>query len=265
LAKGTSRFQSADPRPSRAASARGLPPAMASAVAPAPSPGCDDGPEDLGDADCEERGELLTEAPKGGPSLPAARGRAVSMRVGASMSSARGPTFERVGQSRVYIVRALGLSCFVGPHWYCTLILLSFILAVGIAFTTQVATSLNLLHQVLGCVATVWSSYALLRCAAADPGMLSQTPGAKGGPGKPTQLFPSAGGRTCAPCGREQLPGELHCEFCHICIAGWDHHCPWMNKCIGADNLAAFYNFLCVSFSWLGYMVLISLYASTPA
>ena len=32
-----------------------------------------------------------------------------------------------------------------------------------------------------------------------------------------------------------------HCNTCGCCIVDLDHHCPWMGKCIGQDNLKSFY------------------------
>ena len=35
-----------------------------------------------------------------------------------------------------------------------------------------------------------------------------------------------------------------HCFDCGICIEGYDHHCPWVSKCIGTKNLYTFYCFM---------------------
>ena len=35
-----------------------------------------------------------------------------------------------------------------------------------------------------------------------------------------------------------------HCGYCNICIIGYDHHCPWVGKCIGKYNFIIFYFFL---------------------
>ena len=44
----------------------------------------------------------------------------------------------------------------------------------------------------------------------------------------------------------------FHCEECHICIEGRDHHCAWCGKCIGKRNLVSFYIWL---FSLLGLII----------
>lgn len=42
-----------------------------------------------------------------------------------------------------------------------------------------------------------------------------------------------------------------HCPECNICIEGYDHHCPWIGKCVGAKNLCSFYFFLIMVFGTL--------------
>ena len=35
-----------------------------------------------------------------------------------------------------------------------------------------------------------------------------------------------------------------HCIYCNICIKSYDHHCPWIGKCIGKYTKIPFYLFL---------------------
>ena len=61
---------------------------------------------------------------------------------------------------------------------------------------------------------------------------------------------PEAGHRTCKKCGCAKPEGCHHCSVCDKCVLGMDHHCPWMNTCVGRDNYAYFLRFL--SSCWLG-------------
>mmetsp|Transcript_11238 Transcript_11238/g.30007 ORF Transcript_11238/g.30007 Transcript_11238/m.30007 type:complete len:225 (+) Transcript_11238:102-776(+) len=168
--------------------------------------------------------------------------------------------YKRVGA--IHVVPMFGLTTiFVGPHWYCSIIMLGFILGIGFAFVSKAMDHAYRVHTVIGFAVTVLTARSFLRCALRDPGIIppNSTDGNRKA-GK-SQLIPSNGARSCQVCSIVQPLGCLHCEWCKVCVVGWDHHCPWMNKCIGRDNLAAFHGFLCIGISSLCYMV-VAMFAS---
>uniref|UniRef100_A0A7S4QDA7 Palmitoyltransferase n=1 Tax=Alexandrium monilatum TaxID=311494 RepID=A0A7S4QDA7_9DINO len=159
---------------------------------------------------------------------------------------------------RVCVMRIGSRAAFVGPHWYCTLLMFSVIIGVGSTFIFRIAKDLHWVHLVGGALSVFCSSEALLRCAFIDPGILQPHPNSPGGNVQPMQMLPARGERRCSACMITQPKGAMHCEFCHVCVAGWDHHCPWMGKCIGQSNLNAFYAFLCTSLTSLAYILIIT-------
>jgi len=52
--------------------------------------------------------------------------------------------------------------------------------------------------------------------------------------------------RECGFCGLSQPLRARHCEDCGRCVRRFDHHCPWLETCIGQGNHAVFWWFLLV-------------------
>jgi len=39
--------------------------------------------------------------------------------------------------------------------------------------------------------------------------------------------------RKCFICNSLQPPYVFHCHACQACVVYMDHHCPWVNNCVG--------------------------------
>lgn len=48
----------------------------------------------------------------------------------------------------------------------------------------------------------------------------------------------------CTICMINQPLRTYHCKVCNTCISGFDHHCSWLNVCIGEKNKIIFILFL---------------------
>lgn len=50
--------------------------------------------------------------------------------------------------------------------------------------------------------------------------------------------------RVCRECLIEQPLRSKHCFDCGMCVALYDHHCPWLSNCIGEKNRFYFWWYL---------------------
>ncbi|KAJ8673088.1 hypothetical protein QAD02_004349 [Eretmocerus hayati] len=48
----------------------------------------------------------------------------------------------------------------------------------------------------------------------------------------------------CTRCETYRPPRAHHCRICRRCIRKMDHHCPWINNCVGEKNQKYFIQFL---------------------
>ncbi|EQC42560.1 hypothetical protein SDRG_00290 [Saprolegnia diclina VS20] len=60
--------------------------------------------------------------------------------------------------------------------------------------------------------------------------------------------------RTCRRCKIYKPARAHHCSICERCVVKMDHHCPWVNNCVGLGNHKFFLLFIF-------YVFLLSLYA----
>eukprot|EP00242_Pyramimonas_sp_CCMP2087_P004546 CAMPEP_0198206060 /NCGR_PEP_ID=MMETSP1445-20131203/9583_1 /TAXON_ID=36898 /ORGANISM="Pyramimonas sp., Strain CCMP2087" /LENGTH=471 /DNA_ID=CAMNT_0043878595 /DNA_START=717 /DNA_END=2132 /DNA_ORIENTATION=- len=52
----------------------------------------------------------------------------------------------------------------------------------------------------------------------------------------------------CVICRVSVDPRSKHCKACDKCIMGFDHHCKWLNNCVGSRNYKVFFLLLTFTF-----------------
>ncbi|XP_071454968.1 palmitoyltransferase ZDHHC3 [Hetaerina americana] len=61
----------------------------------------------------------------------------------------------------------------------------------------------------------------------------------------------------CTRCETYRPPRAHHCRICKRCIRKMDHHCPWINNCVGEQNQKYFIQFLIYVSVLSGYAILL--------
>lgn len=63
----------------------------------------------------------------------------------------------------------------------------------------------------------------------------------------------------CPYCKVQKTVMIKHCHLCHKCVNGFDHHCNWIDNCVGANNGGTFIFFILVVLLNLGFSYYVAL------
>ena len=65
--------------------------------------------------------------------------------------------------------------------------------------------------------------------------------------------------KICQYCNEIKPLRTHHCSICGICVLKMDHHCPWINNCIGQNNQRYFLLFLFHSFCYTFFVSILTI------
>jgi len=67
-------------------------------------------------------------------------------------------------------------------------------------------------------------------------------------------LVPRASARICGLCNAPKPARCHHCSACHRCFLKMDHHCVWLNRCVGYYNYKYFFCLLLWGWLFCGFI-----------
>lgn len=114
---------------------------------------------------------------------------------------------------------------------------------------SMLSTNLFQLGYILISMMAVFAS--TIACIFSDPGQITQE-NLKGYPYHPNQLI-FFKNKFCHTCQAVKPARSKHCSTCGHCYLLYDHHCVWVNNCIGLRNYKWFMLFLFANINMLAY------------
>jgi hypothetical protein len=171
------------------------------------------------------------------------------------MDSQAGKLYKRVGHCHCLLVSAQGKAWIcIGPDWRYFLGLFIILGGVGGLFVFKVAAEVGSNFQIVGILLYTVTMGSFGLTGLLDPGI-----------NHPYGHFePLVSEAYCSKCQSPRIPSSEHCDICGVCIRQRDHHCPWMNKCIGENNVLPFYLFIAGVVMMLFYMLMCSALVQKP-
>ena len=122
----------------------------------------------------------------------------------------------------------------IGPHWFITLFLNILIISIGMVLYLFIIKQLQKLLKVGYYILYFTIIFLADRAALLHPGIEMDK--------SPSQNKYSF----CNICKIYYNPDDKvsHCSMCNVCVTKMDHHCIWIGKCVGKNNLFAFFEMI---------------------
>ena len=123
----------------------------------------------------------------------------------------------------------------IGPHWYLAII--SNILITGLLITMYnclIDSDVSLFYKLIYYFLSFLVYFFFNRCALINPGIVQN------------KYMDKNNVDFCNICQVYYNSDKKveHCKMCNICIEKMDHHCIWVGKCVGKNNIFSFYSML---------------------
>ena len=103
-----------------------------------------------------------------------------------------------------------------------------------------------------------FSVYSFYLCSISNPGIIKSNNISNLKKKYPYDFLFNSDDKFCKKCNLEKINRSKHCIICDKCIEKFDHHCIWVNNCIGGKNLKYFYYFIFIHWVLVSYASILS-------
>ena len=101
--------------------------------------------------------------------------------------------------------------------------------------------------------------YSFYLCSVSNPGIIKPNNLSSLKKKYPYDFLFNTEEKFCKKCNMDKINRSKHCIICDKCIEKFDHHCVWINNCVGGKNLKYFYYFLFTHWILVTYAGILSL------
>jgi hypothetical protein len=129
--------------------------------------------------------------------------------------------------------------------FYCLLIFGSYAVFLSTSLRFIPGPYIGVYHVPLSFGMVALTLYLYISVCRSDPGLITPESAAFYENLHPYdhKLF-RPGSPPCDVCLVPRVARSMHCMVCRRCVARMDHHCVWINNCVGYGNQARFFSFL---------------------
>ena len=170
-------------------------------------------------------------------------------------------TWRSFGKTKVYFYNNnLEPYITIGPHYCFSICISVFTCVMFIIFYGLLHDKLGFFQQMIGLLISIILISSYMYTVLANPGIPSLD-NYKLIRNKQIEI------KKCREC-RNYIRMDRktsHCYDCGVCVEGFDHHCPWVSKCIGKKTIISFYIFICSVMLMMCYLItMVALYSVKP-
>jgi palmitoyltransferase ZDHHC4 len=99
-------------------------------------------------------------------------------------------------------------------------------------------------HKTVGTILMLFCYYSFFIACSSDPGIISKSTHKRALKRYDFDNVMYMKQNECKTCKFQKPARSKHCRMCNVCIEKFDHHCIWINNCVGLNNYRWFILFI---------------------